>query len=213
MVQEIKPQGAPSTSQRVKALEKQVRELQGFMGQLAQGVNQTLNDQLGPTVGRLGDLEEIVSVLVEDYGAQEVSDAIEARRQKKLAEDIAKAKDNITKGVEQGYLVPTDTVGDKSLIVGFETNAEGVPVSALPWASILFNQLRPDMKTGFLGAKVGTAVQNGTGAFNITDVYNIDEAAAKKAAAAPAVEAPTPAAEEAVLEPDAVLDPEPPAAA
>lgn len=202
MVDQIKNPNAPSASQKLRALEKQLKELQGFMGQLVNSVNQTLNQQVGPLLGRLNDVEEILSVLVEDYGAEEVNAAIAGRRAKKLEGDIATAKANIADGVAKGFLIPSEVVTEKSLVVGFESDANDVPQNP-PWASLLFAQLREDLKPTFVGAAVGTKVANGSGFFNITEIYVVDEERAREAATQPpavesglpeGAEAPTPPA-------------------
>jgi hypothetical protein len=186
MVEAIK--SGPSNSQRTRALEKQVAELQGFMGQLVQGINGTLNEQVSPLNQRIADLEEVVSVLVEAQGAEEVAQAVTARAEARLDASIAKAQANIANGVEKGFLVASDVVDAKSLITGVEVDSSGVPTSSRPWSSFPFNQIRPEVQTGFLGAKVGDSVANANGFFRISEIYSINEAAAKAVIDAPPTE-------------------------
>lgn len=167
---------------RLKQLEKEVTELRNQLVQFSNAVNNAFKEQVGGVAKRVEDLEEIVSVMVDDFGIEALEAGLEARRARKVAEGIQKAKDNIAAGLQQGYLVAATEISPDSLIVGTETAPDGSVVAE--FASMLFRQMKPEAQEGLLGKGVGTTYQAGPNVFTVNEIYNVNVTAALEAAKA-----------------------------
>lgn len=185
----------PNTAQRVKAMEKQLadvrkigpailQKLTGDMNQLAQAVSQRLNS-----------IEEVLAVLVEEVGAEEVESRIQARRLKARIADVERSKQAIADGFSKGLLSEVPAVAEDTLIVGFETDAGGAQQNP-PFSSLPFAQLQPSLKDKFLNAKVGDRIEiDDGGTFTIEALYKIEKDKIEAVAAAEREEALKAAAE------------------
>lgn len=182
-----------SMSVRLKQLEKDVAEIRTSLIQFSQGVNNAFTQQVAPLANRLDSIEEILSVVIEDIGADVLQARLDARRAAKEEERIAEAKANIAAGLQKGYLKQVEAISPSSLIVGSEAAPNGEVVSA--FASFLFRQMRPEAQQALLGKGPGTTHQSGENTFTVTEVYDVNVEVAKSVAdESPATEAPKEAA-------------------
>lgn len=173
----------PNTAQRVKALEKQLAEVRKVGPAVYQKLSADFNQMAQAVSQRLNALDEVLAVLVEEIGAEEVDSRIQARRLKARLSEVDRSKQAIADGVEKGLLTEVAAVGEDSLLVGFETDAQGV-VENPPFSSIPFAQLQPHLKERFAGAKAGDRVEIDGGTFTIDNIFRIEKEKIEAAAAA-----------------------------
>lgn len=175
-----------SSSARLKGVERNLQQLTNFVNGLVPAINQGLSTQFGNVFQQLNDMREILTVLVEEFGTEEVDARIQAKRKAHMEGQIAQAKASIERNLADGILVPVDSVVDeKTMIVGHEVNAAGENVSDPPWASLTLTHV-PDeeIRKRFIGAKVGDKVETMNGvAFVVEAAYVVDEARAAELAA------------------------------
>jgi hypothetical protein len=174
----------PNTAQRVKLLEKQLAEVRKVGPAILQTVNNEYKNLSHGIAQRLSRIDEVLTVLVEEIGVEEVNARIEARRLKAQMEEAERSKQAIAEGLQKGLLEVAFQVAEDSLIVGFETNADGTQASPA-FSSLPFAQLQPHLKASFLNTKAGDVVglPDG-GTFTIDDIYKIQREKIEAAAAA-----------------------------
>lgn len=168
---------------------------------LEQGVQQLVgatNNAIGQISRQLSQIAEIADAATAILGEDVVAAKVVELRKDRLQKESAQQKAQVDDLLLQGILVPAEKVGEKSLLVGRETDKEGKEV--FPGRQqVLFSQVRPDLKEKLLGQAVGAAVETPAGnTFNLVEIYDITEAkpaeATETAPAAP-TEAPAPAPE------------------
>jgi hypothetical protein len=164
----------PNTAQRVKALEKQLADVTKVGPAVYQKLSTDFNQMVQAIGQRLNAIDEVLAVLVEEIGAEEIDLRIEARRLKARLNEVENSKQAIADGVRNGFLTETPVVGTDSLIVGFESDNQGVP-SNPPFSSLPFAQLPPHLKERFANAKVGDQVQTDEGTFTIESIFRIEK--------------------------------------
>lgn len=179
----------PNTAQRVKAMEKQLTDLRKIGPAVFQKLSGDMNQMAQAISQRLNAIDEVLAVLVEEIGAEEVDSRIQARRLKARIADVERSKQAIADGLSKGLLTEASAVAEDSLIVGFETDAGGAQQNP-PFSSLPFAQLQPSLKGKFLNAKVGDRVEiDDGGSFTVESIYTIDKDKIEAAAAAERAEA------------------------
>jgi hypothetical protein len=185
----------PNTAQRVKAMEKQLTDVRKMGPAILQKLSGDLNQLAQAVSQRLSSIDEVLAVLVEEIGAEEVESRIQARRLKARVADVERSKQAIANGLEKGLLTEAPAVAEDSLIVGFETDSAGAQQNP-PFSSLPFAQLQPSLKEKFLNAKAGDRLEiDDGGTFTIEAVYKIEKDKIEAAAAAERDEALKAAAE------------------
>ncbi len=137
---------------------------------------QASNTSFGNVDQRLGLLGELVDALVGTVGAKEVDTALMAIRDAKAKKRREEAQAALAKGIEDGTLVETVTIGEKSLVIGRELDAEGVAVHEGD-VQIPFDTFKPELKSLFLGKGPGESVEMPEGGhkFEISRLYDFVE--------------------------------------
>lgn len=151
-----------------------------------------LNQSLAAIEQRLRGLEEALEATVECVGVESVQDAIEDIRQRKAEMQAEFEKQSLQKAIDDGRAVPAEIVGEQTLIVGREYDANG---KVLPGGRVqlFFSQIVPDMVDVLKGKTVGTVLDLPAGGkFEILEIYGLvkKDAAPATAESPPASEAP-----------------------
>lgn len=155
---------------RVQALEETTNGLAGFV--------QSEVEQLKKAVTSLVEVINGVIAAGGEGFEQKVTDAVNAARAKRAAEQVEAQKAQLAKAVEDGVLVPETTVAEGTIIVGRELDAEN-NVLGTGYAQVRFEQFTPEAKEQVLGQGVGFVITGPQGKFEVLEVYSI--AAAKPA--------------------------------
>ena len=82
-------------------------------------------------------------------------------------------KERVTEMLQQGSIVPVDTVGEDSLIVSRELNKEGKVEN--PRLQFLVGRLVDELKSKFVGRKIGELIQGEENKLNIEimEIYDL----------------------------------------
>lgn len=196
----IKKKAPVGAFDRIAALERTCQ-------QLVQSLNMLINQ----ANERLSATAEVLNAVVKKLGPEEVQKLVEEERAAQEAARIAAAEQYIKDCVTKGTLVPSESMSDKSTIVGVELTPEGTPVPPgriqIPFTSVV-----PDLQKQLLGKGPGTKVETQGGTtFEILEVYDaavptppsVDEVIAKAGEAEQAAATDDQSAEEADTEADA----------
>lgn len=194
---------AASLAERLDVVEAQQDDMQKTLPQLAMG----FNDSFQRLSNRQDTLEETVDALVGLMGVAEVQRVIQETRLNKMKTAAEQTKANIAKAVAEGKLAKAEKIGEKTLIVGRETKADGVEIPP-GYAAMSFSQVKKDYKEKFLGQAVGFLFDTEAGGkFEVQELY--------EAVTPPPTPEAVPAAPEATAAPEAApaAQPEAPAEA
>lgn len=132
-------------------------------------------------------VSEIVSVIMELVGAEEVNKRLTAKRDEDEARRVTAAKEQIAAAVEAGQLAPAEVVpAEHALLVFTEKLADGTPLKYGSRVQFALSSLRPEVRSQVVGQKAGFSFPSPEGhLFEVAEVYTI----------VPPKPAPTPAPE------------------
>lgn len=151
------------------ALER-ITALEGDFQRFIQALQEVLEKNFQSLNERVTALEEVAQALVDLADKDKVKAQIEANRLKRVEIQAATARTLLNKAVEQGLYVATDTITDKTLLVGIEKDKEGkvLPPSRV---QVPFDNLKPEYQVELLNKGPGAVVNTDTGTFEVTEVY------------------------------------------
>lgn len=175
---------AASAMERLDVVEAQVDDMQKTLPQLAIG----MNDAVNRLSGQFNDHNETLDALIGLVGVNAVQAAIQEARLNRMKTAAETTKANITKAVADGKLAKADKIGEKTLIVGRETKADGTEIPP-GYAAMSFSQVKKDYKEKFLGQAAGFVFDTEAGGkFEVQELYEaVPEATpTPEAATAPA---------------------------
>lgn len=168
---------------RLDAVEKTIPDLISAINNSLGGLNQQLNAQ-----GEV--LEAVVSLL----GQETVQNTIKETRERKATELMEQEKKAMEELKASGAIAASETVTEKSIIVGREFNPDG-SVRHPGRAQVPFARVDQNFKEALLGKSVGFVMDLPTGGkFEVVELYEVVPKPAPEAPATPAAE-PTPSAE------------------
>lgn len=167
----------PTIRQTSKALTEQLKEMGQRVAVLEQNHARIVfgvNEKNQAIAGDFQTLRDTVNAIVKAAGIQEqvealVKQAMTERARSQAAEEATALK----RGVEDGYMVPAEFVGPKSLIVGKFVDASGQDVEP-GRAQFVFPGLEESFKQQLAGKAAGTEVSVDGGKFVLQEVYEID---------------------------------------
>lgn len=151
---------------------KSALERIGTLEENAENLGKALERELGKMFNRLDNLEETLAAVTKSIGRDVVDALVVDARKEKQTVQADQAKTEIAKLVEQKVLVPAETVGEDSFIVGHDVDAEGNVVHP-GFGHVHFRQVDPKHQETVKGAKPGTAIP--TGAEGSKAAFVIDE--------------------------------------
>lgn len=159
--------GNPSLRQRTKNALERIDGLEQQMVKLIEGLN-TAFDQINRKLGTLEDsLEAVVTIL----GVETVAQSITEIRLKRAEDAATQEKEKIKALVEAGIYATAETVSDKSIVVGRESDAEG-KISPPGFVKADFRDIKPELKEKFLGQTVGFKLETSPGqTFELLEIY------------------------------------------
>lgn len=172
-----------SNSNKVRNLDTRMAELEDGFKNVVAAIDQLFQKQ----GQRLGTIEDVLEAAVKCLGEETVKSTVTEIREEKAASQVAQAKANLAAALEAGQIAPADTIGEKSIISGVETDKDG---NAVPpgYLQVSYESLKPELKAEFLGKSVGTAVQlSSGGSYDIQGVFDVVEQAQPAEANAPFV--------------------------
>ena len=165
------------------------RSLSGRMSGLEEAITQLLvglNKTIGELKGRLDNLEEEVSALSNIQGFDEVAKFISDKRIERARAASAQEKASLDQGIADGYVSTADTVGERSLIVGQYSTADG-KVQEPGRVQLIMPGVHENFRPLLMGQAAGAVVAlPGGNKFTLLEIYTVDEekAVALQAAAA-----------------------------
>ena len=147
---------------RIDALEKTVEDLQSGVANVVSSMNNALESVLGS-----------IDALVEIVGPETVAAKIAELKEKKDLKQLQDMKDAVAAALEKGTLVVTDSIQEKTLVIGQELDAEGKP-AGLGRVQLPFEGFKPKFQEQILGKPVGTDIDIGNGGkVTITEIYKV----------------------------------------
>lgn len=169
-------------------LEKKTKSLSDRLGQLEQGFTRFLvgvNQRLQGADQRLAMVEETLAALVELNGVDDVTKLINEKRIERARQEAVEEKAKLDKGIEEGYVLVADVVGERSLVVGRHVGKDGTVVEPGRVQLVVPNVVA-GFKEKLLGQPAGAklAMPDGNGEFEVLEVYNVDDEKFKALAAA-----------------------------
>lgn len=155
----------------------------GEVQALKQGQQQILmavRNTFGLVDARIGELSLQVQALVNLMGEATVKAEVERLQIEEIEAKSALETASFEAAVKEGKLVKAEVVGDLSVIVGTETNAEGVQLHPLR-IQLLYGSLKPGFKESYTAKRVGDVIDTPVASkFTITDIYDIVVEAVKE---------------------------------
>jgi hypothetical protein len=148
-----------------KKLREEVQDTKNYVSFLDQ---RDLN-QHKAVAERLAYLGEVVAAVSAIVGADLVQAKVEEMRVARKVEAETKMKTGLAKLVEQGVLIPGETVTPSSFIVATQTTPQGIDRVQFEVA-----QLPPEAAAKYLGKAIGDEFVQGDVKLVITEVYGID---------------------------------------
>jgi hypothetical protein len=157
-----------SQRKQVKSALERIEALESTLPQVISGVNQAFNnfDQ------NLSSMKELLEALVHLTGETQVQSVVESTRELRAKEQAAAMESAVKQAVQEGRLVPTETIGEKSLVVGKETKADGTVLGA-GRTQLAFSSVKQEFREALSGKGVGFVMDLPEGAkFEVFEVYN-----------------------------------------
>jgi hypothetical protein len=184
--------GNPSLRQRTKNALERIDDLEKQFMKLVDGLNNAF-EQLNRKVGNLEDsLEAVVTIL----GVETVAQSITEIRLKRAEEAATLAKEQVKALFEAGVYVKSDTVTNKSILVGHEVHPETGEIAPPGFIKASFEEIKPELKEKFLGQKLGFKTDTGSGnLFELLEIYEEVEGKTLPSPEAVTPEAPAPKVE------------------
>lgn len=157
--------------QRVENLERKTNEVSSKLDGVFEQFRSSLGASMEVIEGLIGVVQDMrppdVSVI------QLVQDKVEASRAAKREAKMEQEKQQVAQLVETGVLKVTDTITERSFLVGRSFDPAG-NIAGLPRQQFEFSQLHPDVKAKFLGQGPGFSFASETGEkLEILEVYEI----------------------------------------
>lgn len=170
MTQETKK---PKASEKLKALENQLMATARRTGEMELIIYNLSreNEILKDALQLLHDKQESVIALLRE--GQGLSD--DNINNKVTDLKVAALKQKVDELVENGQIVAAQEIGDNSLVVSRELNQKGEVEN--PRLQFLTSRLVEELKTKFVGKKVGDLIENDGETLNIEiiEIYNFAE--------------------------------------
>lgn len=162
-------------------------------------VHDALVGQIQQSFGRIDQQfaknSELLAAIVEIVGEETIVAKINERQAARDAKAAAEAEAGVKALLDKGTLVRVETIGEETLIVGRDVDADG-KVLGPGRAQVAFKDLKPEFREKLKGGKVGSKVVTSededkgvTQTFEVTELYELapdkDETDNKPATATP----------------------------
>lgn len=167
----------PSQRQQVRSISQRVESLEQNMARFLFAVNQQ-NQQIATD---MNNAKEQLEALIELNGVEEVQRIINEKRVEKARVQAAQEKASLDEGIADGYVLTSEKIEEKSLIVGRYVGKDGTVVEP-GRAQLVMPGIAPQYREKLLGQTVGfklTDLPDG-GSFEVLEIYNVDEAKANE---------------------------------
>ena len=169
-----------------KTVVDRVKDLENAFPEVVSEINKHLDSRFGPVVQALNAIMDIL-------GRETVAAKIEELRETQARQEMESKKAQLEALIAEGRLAKTDTVGEKSLIVGQEVTKDGKVVPPGRF-QLHFGEIAPKFQEQLLGKTSGASFEiPDYGKFEVQEIYNFVTPAVPAAIVEPApVSAPQP---------------------
>lgn len=153
--------------ERIESVEKMVPNLIKAVGKQFDELNE-----------KVKAMEEVLDAVVGSVGIDAVTAAlIESRRKRSIDEAEAQKKETAAL-VEQGILVPQETIDEESVVIASEVKADGSPVGS-GWFRFQMQEIKEEFRNALMGQSKGFSgtFENGNN-YSVLEVYKVDQAKA-----------------------------------
>jgi hypothetical protein len=165
--------GLQRVSQRkqVRSALERIDALEQELPRLGMAVDQALQ----VNGRRLGELASVLEAVVELLGASTVDAKIKEVADSKTMANMERAKQALEDALAKGELVKSETVTEKSLVVGREIDKNGSPI--FPGrVQLTYGGIRPEFQEKLKGQAAGFSVETPRGnKFEVLEVYEVVE--------------------------------------
>lgn len=159
-----------SQRKQVKSALERIQFIEEELPRIVMGVNEALTG----ANQQQQRLAAIIEAMAELVGNDAVDAKIKEISERKALQRLEDAKKALDAGLVSGDIVKADVVGEKSLLVGRETDTEGKDV--FPGrVQLTFAGIKPEFQEKLKGQGVGTQIDTGTGKFEVLEVYDVIE--------------------------------------
>jgi hypothetical protein len=146
--------------ERIAALEA---DLSGLMS----GVQNALTE----LERRVMTASEVIDAVVRVVGQETVEASVLAARDERAAAAAVQAKEGLDKALEAGQVVPGTVIGDNSIIVGVESDKDGVALKP-GYIQLSMAGVKPEFKEKMVGQSAGFKFDTVDGnTFTVNGVY------------------------------------------
>jgi len=140
---------------------------------------------------RLSNIEDIMEAVVYLMGRETVEKKVQELHIEKLESRSAADKTALEMALKEERVVPSEVVGEASIVVGSEVGKDGTPLHPLRVQQLWQAVQNAEMKAALLGKKPGDVIETSIGTkFTINEVYDITMKAKVEAADAKPAEVP-----------------------
>jgi hypothetical protein len=158
-----------------KGLSERVSNLEQSLAQILFGVNQRFQSGDSKTAA----LEEQVAALIELNGAEDVARIVMEKRTERAKAQSEQEKATLQEGIDAGYVIPADTVAEKSVVVVRYFDKDGGVVEP-GRAQLVMPGVIQKYRELLLGKGVGLKMDlDEGGSCELLEIYNVDEDKAK----------------------------------
>jgi hypothetical protein len=161
----------PTVKQEQKSLSLRVKALEENFARALIGINQRFTGLSDRTMS----LEEFVEALMHLQGREDIEAYVDVKRIERARAAAAAEKESLDVGINEGYVVAAETAGDRSIVVGFYTGADGKVIEP-GRTQLVMPGIQPQFRELLQGKSIGTkvALPDG-GSFEVQAIYNLDE--------------------------------------
>lgn len=175
----------PTQRQQVKSISERMSGVEQNVARVLVAINQRFQED----GNRLNTLDEFIDALLENAGRAEILAIVNEKRVARARAAAENEKRLLDEGVADGYILPAEKAGEKSLIVGKYVTADGNDVEP-GRLQLVMPTVQAEFKTKLLGQQAGFSVDlPGGGKFVVLELYEIDEAKANEVQNAKAAKA------------------------
>jgi hypothetical protein len=151
-----------------KSAVERIGDIESVVVDIVQSSNKAFNDLNGAVNG----FRSLLEALVEAAGADNIQTILDRRHLEQETARVEQAKAWVQSQLEAGTFAKAEVIGDQSLVIGKEFDAEEKPIGP-GYLQVHVPTLSDDLKTQLVGKAIGTRAATSTGTFlEVTDIYN-----------------------------------------
>lgn len=174
-----------SQRQQVKSISQRVSDVEKNVGRALAAVSQRFQED----GNRLNTIDEFVDALIEQAGREDIFAIVNEKRVARARAAAENEKRLLDEGIADGYVLPAEKIGERTLIVGKYVSPDGNDVEP-GRVQLVMPTVQAEFKAKLLGQQAGFAMDlPGGGKFLAQELYEVDEAKANEVQRAKAAKA------------------------